>query len=362
MQPIKDIRASGNAEVEALFLRWAEKAKQGRLRYAAIVACENQGHVDVEHAGSAGCEFAANFGFDLLKDNIFGHKRSGGADGLGPDFVRYDLSRAPVGWDFASWLIDQEMGRIRANAPGPLKVAFIGDVGKRKWGPTEARMVENVMRPLLGLIGAVEDPRAAHSAVIKEFYMLRYVTEAAAHGEKVPMFKPPAEWANRTSPGHVTITLREAEHWPHRNSNMTAWTKLAQELRRRGETVIIVRDTAHATEPFEDFLICPEASTDIGARAALYASAKCNLFVANGPWSLALFGDRPWLMFNAVSTADPFDANQPEMWKDFHGIGQGEQFPWSRLEQRIIWHADDYETMLAAWNQLEPLLERAQAA
>lgn len=348
MQPAQDIRASGNAEVEALFLRWAEKARQGRLRYAAVVACENIGHVDVEHAGSGGCEFAANFGFDLLKNNIFGNKKPGGATGLGADYVRYDLARAPVGWDFASWLIDMEMARIRASAPAPLKIAFVGDVSGRQWGPTEQQMVEKVLRPLIGLIGAVEDTRAINASVTKEFYMLRYVTEAAQQGEPVPMFKA----GDGQVHDYVTITLREAEHWPHRNSNIEAWSKFAHELRRRGENVVFVRDTAKAGEQFEDFITSADAARDINKRSALYASAKCNLFVSNGPWYLALFGDRPWLMFNAVSSADHFDANKPEMWKEFHGIGEGEQFPWSQPDQRIIWKGDDYETMIAAWDDL----------
>lgn len=359
MQPAQNIVASGNAEVVALFEKWAAQARKGRLRYAAIVACENTGHVDVEHAGSGGCEFAANFGFDLLKNNIFGNKKPSGANALGPDYVRYDLSRAPIGWDFASWLIDQEMTRVRANAPAPLKVAFVGDVTRRKWGPAEAQMVENVMRPLIGLIGAVEDPRAINASVTKEFYMLRYVTEAAALGEPVPKFQA---GGNAQVHDYVTITLREAEYWPHRNSNIAAWLRFAHELRRRGENVVFVRDTARASEPFEDFITSADAALDINKRAALYASAKCNLFVSNGPWHLVLFGDRPWLMFNAVSADDHFDANRPEMWKEFHGIGEDEQFPWSRPDQRIIWKADDYETMITAWDDLAPQLTLATAA
>lgn len=359
MQPVQDLRASGNAEVVALFEKWAEQARKGRLRYAAIVACENIGHVDVEHAGSGGCEFAANFGFDLLKNNIFGNKKPSGANALGPDFVRYDLSRAPIGWDFASWLIDQEMTRVRANAPAPLKVAFVGDVTRRKWGPAEAQMVEKVMRPLIGLIGAVEDPRAINASVTKEFYMLRYVTEAAARGEPVPKFQV---GGNTQIHDYVTITLREAEHSPHRNSNGAVWSSFAHELRRRGENVVIVRDTARASEPFEDFITSADAALDINKRAALYACAKANLFVSNGVWSLALFGDRPWLMFNAVSPDDPFEANKPEMWRDFHGVGEGEQFPWQRADQRIIWRADDYEHLIAAWDELVPLLTAAKAA
>ena len=347
MQPVKDMRASGNVEVVDMLTLSLEEARKGRIRYAAIITCENAMHVDIEQAGTAGCEFAANYGFDLLKKNLFGHRQPG--QGLGPDFVRYDLSRAPLGWDFASWLVDREMDRVRAGAPAPLKVCFVGDVTRRKWGPVEAQWVEKVMRPLIGLIGAVEDPRAANAGVDKEFYMLRFVTEAAKRGEPVPRFK--VAGADQVH-DYVTITLREAEHWKHRNSNIEAWSKLAHELDRRGENIVIVRDTAKANEPFLGWVTMPEASTDINVRAKLYAQAKCNLFVSNGPWWLGLFGTRPWLAFNAVSPDDPFDANKPQMWRDFNGIGAGEQFPWQQPDQRIIWHADDYDTMINAWDEL----------
>lgn len=342
-----------------MLTRSLEEARKGQIRYAAVVTCENGMHVDIVQAGSTGCEFAANFGFDLLKQNMIGNRQPSTSSRLGPDYVRYDISRAPLGWDFASWLMDQEMSRVRAGAPAPLKVAFVGDVSRRKWGPEEARWVEKVMRPLIALLGAVEDPLAAQAGVNREFYMLKYVTEASRRGEAIPRFR-----VDDTGPSHdyVTITLREAEYWPHRNSNMEAWSKLAHELRRRGENVVFVRDIDKAVEQFEDFITLPEAATDINARAKLYANAKANLFVANGPWHLALFGNRPWLMFCAVDPDDPFDANKPNIWRDFHGVPVGEQFPWSRPDQRIIWKADDYDTMMQAWCELEPALAQAKAA
>lgn len=361
MRAVQDYRASGNEYVVATLEKWLTRAKEGQLRYIAICACGGPTHVEVEHAGSAGCEFAANFGFDLLKQHCLGNKRAGGlSGGPGYDYAVYDLARAPVGWDFGSWLVEREQERIRHKSPAPLKVAFKGDISGRLWTEAQTQMLEKVMRPLVRLIGAVEDIKALEAPVRSEFYCLKFVTEAARRGEPVPMFKPPAEWMSRARPGHVTITLREAEHSPHRNANMAAWARLARELRRRGESVIIVRDTAAAEEPFEDFAICPEASTDLGARCALYAAAKCNLFMSNGPWWLGLFGDRPWLAFVPVDPNDPFEANKPEMWHDFHGIHPGEQFPWSRPDQRIIWKADDYETLIAAWDELEPLLQGAQ--
>lgn len=367
MQDVKDIRVSGNKEVVELFERRLEEARLGKLRYAAVVVCESPVHVDVEQAGSTGTEFAANYGLDLAKQGLFRRHQTPAVIGaaLGIEYACYDLGNAPISWDFAAWLIDMEMRRIRANAPGPLRIAFRRDLAGRRWGQTEERMLDKVMRPLLSLIGAIEDQAALNATSRKEFYSFRYVVEASQRGETIPLLRP-SEFARDVvrkglGAGYITITLREAEHWPHRNSNLTAWSAFAKYLLSSGEYVIFVRDTARAKEQFESFDTVETAALDLDTRGALYAAAKCNLFVANGPWSLALFGERPWLMFNAVDPADPFQANQPDWWRDFHGIEIGQQFPWSSPLQRIIWKADDYETLYEAWANMKPALDETQA-
>jgi hypothetical protein len=135
---------------------------------------------------------------------------------------------------------------------------------------------------------------------------------------------------------------------------MDAWTAFAHYLESEGQPVVFVRDTAMAYEPLIGLATFPRASIDIDVRCALYASARCNMFVSNGPWNIALFGDRPWLMFCEIDNTDDFLPNREEWWNDCSGIKAYEQFPWSHDEQRIIWARDDYDNLLAAWRLLIP--------
>ena len=118
--------------------------------------------------------------------------------------------------------------------------------------------------------------------------------------------------------------------------------------------MIFVRDTAKAHEPFDIFETCLQASLDLHARVALYERAKANLFVANGPCILAAFGDRPWLTFTPIEPDDSlYKANTAQFWRMYVGVDVGGQYPWSRPDQRIVWKADSYENICAAWRDLE---------
>ena len=154
----------------------------------------------------------------------------------------------------------------------------------------------------------------------------------------------------------ITITLREMDLYPYRNSNLWAWLNLAQYLTDHGEYVVFVRDTAKATEKLDGFEICPEASVDLHSRMALYEIAKLNLFVANGPTTLGWFGDFPWLSFTRIEPdGHEYVPNTPSFWRDNIGIEVGTQLPWALPDQRIIWQPDDYENLIKAWEEFQAL-------
>src|SRR4029077_2544614 len=96
-------------------------------------------------------------------------------------------------------------------------------------------------------------------------------------------------------------------------------------------------------------------------RMSLYDGAKCNLFVANGPATLAWFSDAPWLMFGKPDPNDHYFPNTPDGWKNFTGLDVGEQFPWARPDQRIVWEADRLDVLKQAWLAFEKTLQ-AKAA
>lgn len=277
-----------------------------------------------------------------------------------PSAACYDLSRAPASWDFCTWLVRAEMERRMRGAPAPLRVAF--QPGPKDgfrddelpWTPEQrAAFKANVMQPLLRLVGAIEDPLACSG--VQHEYTFRPVSELARAGASVPVLVPDEGMLYDVremlgaSPAPITITLREAAHWDHRNSDIPAWTEFARRRMNEGHRVIFIRDTEKADEPLEGFETCPRASVDTLFRAALYDSALINLFVSNGPVELAIFGRRPWLKFKPLIKG--WCVGDEAWWPKHVGINAYEQFPWSRPDQRIVWKPDTLENLEDAWRE-----------
>ena len=203
-------------------------------------------------------------------------------------------------------------------------------------------MYDNVIIPGIRFVGAVEDPTCIEHGRSMELYTAVHIVKACRRGEDVPLLTPSAEAVKAVSSigakgPYLTITLREAAYSAHRNSNIGEWMKFAEYLDAQGERIIFVRDTKHAMDGVTGYETCPAASMDIDVRLALYEQARCNLFVPTGPWCLSVFGTRPWLCFNELNAMDPYPPNTEQWWQQYQGISQGEQFPWSRPTQRIIW-------------------------
>ena len=121
--------------------------------------------------------------------------------------------------------------------------------------------------------------------------------------------------------------------------------------------MVFVRDTEKAGEPLEDFEVHPQASTDILQRAALYQAAKSNLFISNGPVSLALFSERPWMQFIKVNDEGTYLPNTSAFWKDEHGIEVGSQYPWAADNQQVVWMEPKLNNLLDAWSAHAALLD-----
>ncbi len=281
----------------------------------------------------------------------------------------FNVPRGVVSFDFIAWLVHAEMIRRRENAPGPLKIGFWfgrdGNSGLEL--PSRVQMFEHIARPALALVGAVEDQSCAHDGRWHEVFTTGPIVDSVLSGEKLPKLRATENartFVRRLQLRNpVTITLREATHYPHRNSNMAAWLKFAQWLTRRGEQVVFVRDTEKADVPIEGYRTVPDASRDLVIRQALYESAKMNLFVSNGPLALAEFSDYPWLAFmKPEQDGHQYAPATPTFWRRAFGIEVGSQFPWSHVNQRIVWQGDDYENLVAAWNEMAERMQAARVA
>lgn len=350
----------GNAQIARLLANTLEQvtelAKTGKYGHLALALCEHPpGSARVVYGGLKGLlpnswEAIEKLG-EMMKEDFNNCLPPARNFALGADYVCYNIAIAPASYDFLSWLVDAEMTRVREGAPAPLKVAFwCGRDGRAGLDmPSRRQMLENVLRPMLSLIGAVEDQAAVHGRQ-KDFYTLRDVVAAARNGERIPKLRPMQCSQVQEFAGCVTITLRESQSDSERNSQVVEWLNFAEWLTGRGERVVFVRDTAMAYEPFNFNTTYPRASTDLGIRVSLYAAAKCNLFVSNGPQSLALFMDAPWLAFFESDPEGSGTMNTPSFWAE-HMVPVGEQFPWCRPDQRLTWKADTYENMVAEWER-----------
>ncbi len=272
--------------------------------------------------------------------------------------IVYDLGVYPPSWDFTVWLMNAEIDRRAASGgrmhvrfrPGPRK-GFRPD-GTPRTLASKVAIFQNVMRPALRLIGAVEQPAKPFDGPVQTAptHLPVHAVQACRAGRAIPWWDVPTEtmeemrdFLNGRRP--VVITLREATHWPTRNSNIEAWVGFARDSK---EDIIFVRDTEKASEPLPGFETNPRAAVELLWRAALMESAKCNLLVANGPIGISLFGRRPWLMFGCLTPELPkYGPGSPEYW-DKMLLG-GNQYPWSSPKQQIVWEKDIREAIERAW-------------
>ena len=141
----------------------------------------------------------------------------------------------------------------------------------------------------------------------------------------------------------VTMTLREAEHWPERNSNLQEWLKAAQIITTRSNyRVVIVRDSSKADELLDtgvpDKVVVNYAvARDLKQRAGLYCSAHLNLFVNNGPGWLAFALNAPAIMFRPIGTEDSKCwAHTPQAMRQC-GIVEGQQMKGAPSHQLLAW-------------------------
>ncbi len=275
--------------------------------------------------------------------------------------VVYDLNEAPGSYDFMHSMINIENYRDEQDQC-QVKVHFKAgsDHGFR---PNElikvshegkTRMLNNVVRPMLKLFGfeEVETPSPlsmvfpySPAQSLHQYRLTGWMPEfQASHAARVWAYQ---KYGN-TKP--VVITLREADHWPQRNSDVHEWVRFARTL-PSDQRVVFVRDTDMIGKSFE-FETCDEASLDLHKRLALYRSASMNFFVMNGPASLAYYtGDIPYAVF--ITSAPGYPCYSPIFLQRFLGIDPYGQFPWANLgKQRLIYGDDDLELISKTYKEL----------
>lgn len=268
----------------------------------------------------------------------------------------YDLARNPPTYDVVAFLMAAEAERIRRGdegieieiAPGP-KRGFADD---RLWPPLAQReammaaIVLPMMRMLPSATGITRPLRRPQDGFgLGQWSVGLQVILAAMKAGVRPLRLPDAP---RPDPRLVTITLREAEHWPARNSRLVEWRRAAATIRDRGFEIVFVRDSVKAEFPLDGFATDPAASQNLNARARLYLSAACNLFVSNGPAWFALALDAPVLMLRPTTEGVGRHSGGDHFRRC--GLDPGRQIDGAPQWQRLAWEPDDEAAIVAAFD------------
>lgn len=357
----------GNREVVAAIQHLLSIAEEGRLGYLVAVG------VNTENGDAIGVKVGISVLLPkigkalgdmgkIVMEEIKEGMRPDPDPSLGADHVTFSVITDPVSFDFVTWLVDAEMTRVKEGAPAPLKVHFwFGQNGTYELAPKAMQFFENVMRPAVELLGAVEEPYCGGRH--KPMYTFHDASAMARAGIHAPRFKSPNECVMDDGHDYVTITLRETVAFPERNSDLTVWTKFAGWLEQRGERVVFVRDAMRAHEPMPGgWQTYPETSFDLRERARLYQGAKMNFFTSNGAFSLALFMEKPFICFNNTPTDDdPYYPNRPDFWRLRNGMEPGTDYPWMLPNQRLIWEKPTFDGLVAAYEAFVGALPQPEA-
>lgn len=231
--------------------------------------------------------------------------------------VRWDLAHDTASFDFYSWL-------VMSKAKGATEVVFGVDGVKQKMWP------EDVIRKRFASICALgpalaglpcrygQDGIKPHGPHLRE--LIAFYQEGNDFPRLRSVYPPRADV-------EYTVTLRNNPHIPERNSNAAAWREFAAEIGAR-----VIGD--YDDEPISLF-----------ERMALYAGARMNFGVVNGPMHLIVLSDYPMMMFGCNKAARAFE---------ICGIPEGTGYPWSRPDQMTVWEPDDLDVIrrrFAAWRE-----------
>lgn len=219
----------------------------------------------------------------------------------------YDLSNYLTTFNFYEWL-------IQAKGRGATKVVFdIRNIRGDKWDKDHAtERFWSICHPGPALAGLEAEIGEVGIDIAKPGgeEILRYWRSGEPF-HRLKSVKPPV-------PVEYTVTLRKTikgrDRVKYRDSDEPVWRDFADEI---GALVI------------EDYEVRPIHLHD---RMALYAGAKMNFFVSNGPGVLCSFTEYPCMLFNTSHCKELIRA----------GI---KQYPWMLDNQRNIWELATPESL-----------------
>jgi len=230
----------------------------------------------------------------------------------------YDLSRYLASFEFFNWL-------VMAQADGATKIKF--DVSRPKLKNFSLHDVlkrfETILQPgpaLAGLpCGEGKDDKRFRMLSCQS--LISWVRSGRTF-RRLETVKP------AVSGNDFTVTIRSNKAGARLRDSSSVWREFAKRI---AATVI------------EDWY---DKSIHLHDRIALYAGAKMNFGVCNGPIHMLSLTSYPVAMFVNSSSAH----NSQVRW----GMKAGEKYPWMLANQNMIWQDDkDLSAMLRTFDRMK---------
>lgn len=234
----------------------------------------------------------------------------------------FDLSNRPASFDFVTFM-------ATATTLGADHVRFVLNNGWKKKNYTVEQAQErykSIVEPAVALWGLEYSIGEREGVEFSHFFPAAFEAHKRRGIKKMPVDVAPKEY--------VTITLRNSRT-PERNSKDDEWLEFASRLDRKA---VILRD--YEERPLE-----------LADRMKLYAGAHMNFFVMNGPATLCIHSEAPYLCMRTIG-CDRSGSTSPAFMKQI-GITPGFQFPWANARQRLSYLDDTADNIMAEYQAME---------
>lgn len=232
----------------------------------------------------------------------------------------YDLSNRPSSFDFVTCM-------ATATTLGAGHVRFVLNRG---WKPknysveSAKERYRSIVEPSVAMWGLQYSVGERDGTEYSHFFP----AALAAYRENGSIRKIPCKVEDK---GYITITLRNSPgRTPARDSKNKEWKIFAERQRAKGVRVIVLPDY-------------DEMPLELGDRMRLYAGAHMNFFVINGPVTLCIHSEAPYLCMRTIGCENSGSTSPAYM--QSIGITPGFQFPWSNARQRLSYLDDTAENI-----------------
>jgi len=237
----------------------------------------------------------------------------------------------PTTYDFAVFAVmARTMGyaEIRFVLSGMADWKYPAEIGWKRWA--------NICIPICKLAGL---PFSVGGPLPGDVlgYATGHIESLFKKTRRIKKLQPTYEYPKK---GYVTITMRESFRNKWRDSNREEWAKIAEWLVKRGEEIIVLEE-------------CEKQPLCVEERMSIYANAKMNLAVGNGPMVLCWLSEAPYLSFQLPKPPGAERAyNQlVEQWTRL-GFPVGSQLSFRNEKQEIVWGPDDFETVTSHYKKM----------